>query len=148
MKGRTGTSVLVAIDEWHNTLAKTKVDTSADFQSCGIEGWTWERKKNVDGETYLEPWVFSEILTAKDLIEEGKRLHHCVYSYASSIERKCVSIWSLRVGGVRTLTIELMVSSRTIVQIRGFANRPATTVEKRVIEMWASKNGIAILKKL
>lgn len=144
MKGRTGGSVLRDVEVWHTMLAKTKADNSAVFKPSGFNEEVFERKKNLEGTHYMEQWAFKEILTVKELHEEGKKLHHCVYSYARSIQSGDTAIWSLRVDGSRTLTLEVSVRSCRIVQIRGFGNRKATPLEMTYIQRWAANNRLSI----
>jgi hypothetical protein len=66
---------------------------------------------------------FVELLTAEELIEEGREMQHCVASYANSGASARTSIWSLRKrieSGriIRMATIEVSNKQRAIVQVR------------------------------
>lgn len=38
------------------------------------------------GESNNDYWLFSQITTNKGFSEEGKKMHHCVYSYLSPMQ--------------------------------------------------------------
>ena len=92
----------------------------------------------------------SQVKTSKDLAAEGTAMHHCVYSY----QHKCIdgssSIWSVRrlqrkkgITPERALTLEIN-DDGVIIQIRGFANRPARPEELEAVRYWARKNYLSI----
>lgn len=103
----------------------------------GFNDFIWEKDK-------VDTWTCEEILTPIALSQEGRILHHCVFSYHSSVEKGIVSIWSLRLNDERRITIEVQNASRKIVQVRGLQNRKAKHEEMKVILMWANTNRLSI----
>lgn len=147
MKGRTGTSVLRDVEEWHAILQASRINHKKNetFEpSAFIAPATYERNITVNKTDHVERWTFTEVTSVKGLIEEGKKLAHCVYSYANSCAEGACSIWSMRVDDERRLTLEVRPNAGAIVQIRGFANRAATSGELAMIRRWARENGLDV----
>ena len=74
-------------------------------------------------------------------------MRHCVSAYSAKCIAGYASIWTLRrslSGKVeRLLTIELNRQNRAV-QIRGFANRLASSDEEKVLARWATARGITL----
>lgn len=145
MKGRSPTAVLKAMEEWHKRLAQSK-GGNAEFKTCGIPNFLYE-KKQVQGdgtEIVVKSFRISEILKDKELALEGRKMHHCVYSYRNAIERGTHSIWSLKDDGDRLATIRLFNATRTIVEARGRCNAQITQTARDVIMRWCNTYGISM----
>jgi hypothetical protein len=141
LKGRTINSVLKEVDAWHKELNTQKVfDDKAVYPPSGFSEILVD-----DPDNY---WGIKEILDGQNLLKEGKTMHHCVYSYSGSIKKGIVSIWSLRIFGERTLTIELNNKERKITQVRGKFNKPADKSQLYKIGIWARKNNLEISRHL
>ncbi len=72
-------------------------------------------------------------------------MRHCVASYKASCLDGQTSIWSVTceypIGQVnRSVTLELR--GETLVQCRGFANRPPYDNEATIVKRWAEDNGL------
>ena len=97
-------------------------------------------------------WRIRELLSSQELIAEGRRMHHCVSSYAASCHAGRCSIWSVDVetedGAEALLTIEVGHDAKDIRQVRGLRNRVATEKEKEIIRRWAlqEKLGTELLR--
>jgi len=143
MKGRTGTSVLRAVDEWHAELAKVdRIKVRGKFLPSGYSNGEWEIKRRGQVET----WSCEEILDTGKLLAEGRAMRHCVYSYSRSIADGRVSIWSLRCGESRQLTIEVCNRDRRIVQARGRCNKSPTGIQARELRRWATMNDLTVAR--
>lgn len=164
MQGRTVAAVTRAMEDWHRELGierrpaglrRTWVENDAPpvtFQRSGIRGYRVERddaqaKRN--GFSNVIVYTIQEVLTSDALREEGRKLHHCVYSYRSEIVAGAKSIWSLSVADeltpmVKLVTIEVNNKTKAIVQARGACNRMPKANEDRIIIDWASKNGLSV----
>lgn len=134
MKGRTGASLLAAVERWHGNLRKAYTGASVEFAPSGFAPFRKEEKEVV--------YEIHEILSSGALHKEGQELRHCVSSYAHSVIRGVTSIWSLRADGERAITIEVRNQTKQIVQARGKVNRRTTAVEDRLIQAWATKVGL------
>ncbi len=79
-----------------------------------------------------------ELCTLQGVHQEGRRLSHCVASYAGAASRGECSLWSLRVAGLSMVTIE--VRNGAVVQIRGQHNRAPTQTEMKLVRAWMRTN--------
>ena len=92
-----------------------------------------------------------EVVTAKALAEEGKRMGHCVFSYAWRIEQGDTSIWSVQMedgqgetGNWHMVTVEVRNDLKRVVQAKGRFNRSMTPVELRIVRRWAGSNNLVL----
>ena len=132
LKGRTAASILRLTEAWHREnhtytiLPERRWAHVPDIRDTAIQ----------IGE---KSYVIRQLLSTKEIQEEGKVLNHCVGSYGKDCYEKETSIWSMaeeKTGKV--LTIEVSLPEKRIRQVRGFANRKATDDELAVISQWAS----------
>lgn len=149
MKGRTPVALIRAMQEWHANLARTKTyKGKQDFKPSGFRPMDLDKSHEEQGRKVKEIYHMREILTHKALDDEGKTQKHCVYAYASAIEKGDTSIWALTVeddiGHWRSLTLEVRKSTRTIVQCRGQCNRLPNNREMVAVKAWASLNDLQI----
>jgi hypothetical protein len=91
----------------------------------------------------MKVWRIRELLSSQELIAEGRRMSHCVASYANSCHKGICSIWSMEVetdfGTEPLLTIEVNHQRKEMCQARGKANRLPTDKEKDILRRWAAK---------
>ena len=138
MKGRTVISMLRLMNEWHRSLG---------VMSGGL---TWEpsplrpmliEEPSEDPTAPPIVWHLMELTSGAQLRAEGAALHHCVGSYTSLCWRGMSRIWSLRVRrGEKmrhSLTIEVDLKKRAVVQARGWGNRRASGKPLRLLQEWA-----------
>jgi hypothetical protein len=143
MKGRSVIAVLRAMEEWHQDLTKRKIISGEQYKSSGLKPAHYEFNHRTSSGNYESFYYdINEILNSKDLQAEGKAQHHCVLSYSQSIVNGVCSIWSMKLNGTRSLTIE--VRNRSIVQARGNCNRQASSEEFKIMQRWASENNLSI----
>jgi hypothetical protein len=146
MKGRSALALLRAMEDWHRGLAQVKVVGARVFRPSGLHPKTYDVSRV--GTSREDTWRVFEILSAQALAEEGRAMHHCVYSYARSIESGSCSIWSVTKedenGNWRMLTVEVASRARQIVQARGVCNRPADGTSYKVLVRWANDNALTI----
>jgi len=151
IKGRTITSLTRQSDEWHIAQAIHSAST--------VELFTWNplldssliiHKKQ---EKELKKYRLFELCSSQELIAEGKKMNHCVASYARSCCVKVTSIFTLRCTsfskGTETLaTIEVDVRSQTIVQAKARFNKPISANAQKIMYDWAVENDLKIGKWL
>lgn len=138
-KGKTLASLVRGMELWHRELALLKRLGDRRWEGHAVEDSVWTVENR--GEKPVQ-WSISQILDSKTLGREGSAMHHCVYSYQEKCISGACSIWSLRRGGERALTVEMDADGR-LVQVRGYANRLARPEETKVLRAWASENGLA-----
>jgi hypothetical protein len=107
-------------------------------------------------------WIIQELLTSKEVTEEGKAMHHCVGSYARSCAKGHTSVWSMQVEDTRTgacrrvMTISVQNARKLITQARGRCNRlpGARHTGLRlnqapvILQQWAQQEGLTVPKYL
>lgn len=138
LKGRNPTNVFRDMEKWHAEVLKQKVNGRIEFFPSGISGYT-----GLDDNGNVVSSI-TEILSSKALDDEGKKLHHCVYSYSNQIVNGSTSVWSMRLGGERAITVEVRNQTKKIVQARGLQNRQMNQVERRVLSAWSIQAGLDV----
>lgn len=151
MKGRSVLAMMRAMHEWHGELAKKKAEHGSTFKPTGFKELEIARgARTKEGNFIQEVWRIEELLSSKALNEEGRKLNHCVYSYAWSIEKGTTSIWSLNLESAETdgkqkmVTIEVRNDLKRIVQFRGKFNRQASAREFSILTQWAGMNNLEV----
>ena len=153
MKGRNVETLIRDTHAWHKSLRQLrrqagggvgtesyKPDLTSKWKRSNVKPFSISEGKN----ERKKIWHLAEITNAADLYDEGKSMGHCVYSYLRScIDGKC-SIFSLRVGNVSMVTIE--VRDMRAVQIRGPRNRKPSDKEMSIINNWSKTEHIEITK--
>jgi hypothetical protein len=108
MRGRTPASLLRQMEAWHSALAKMEQPKTA-WPPSGIEDFEFAEGAERSGN--LKVWTITELLSTKALIGEGRRMKHCVATYAQSCVRGVCSIWALELvtfaGRTKVLTLEV-----------------------------------------
>jgi hypothetical protein len=145
MKGRTPASLLRQVEAWHRTLAKAD-QPKADWPRCGIEGFEFVEGAERGGN--LKIWTLTELLSTKALVAEGRKMKHCVATYAHSCAIGRCSIWTLEVetleGRSKILTVEVQNGSRLVCQARGKCNMLPGEKHRGILRRWAEKAGLKL----
>jgi len=151
MKGRSALALLRAMREWHGNLTKEKAIAGKIFRASGFLPARYAELRREARGVIKELWEIEEVLTAKALAEESRRMGHCVYSYAWRIEKGDISIWSVQMedgqgetGRWHMVTVEVRNDLRRIVQAKGRFNRSITPKELQVIRRWANQNNLVM----
>ena len=132
-KGRTLKSMCDMSNKWHNEIQQAKI----------TKQFKWEPKLKNENNSIIQNdviYTFKELESIKELSEEGKALHHCVYSYNNECSKGLCSIVSMKKDIQKLLTIE--IRNNKICQIKGNCNRLPTSQENNIIYKWAIKNNI------
>ena len=156
MKGRTAVALVRLVEEWHRALASEN-RPAREWAKSGYRGfeakwWTGETEETAD------TWTVQELLSSRELHQEGRSMSNCVATYASSCLAGGCSIWSMRKrapydsAGVRVMTIEVANKTRQIVQARGRFNllprssdaSPDLKAAPEVLQRWASEAGLTL----
>jgi hypothetical protein len=145
VKGRTVPSILRLIREWHRGIGRTYTSSRLSWPRSLYRPWLIEEPRR-DEEEIPKRWQMVELSNSAELREEGAALQHCVSSYAHRCYQGNSSIWSLRMWRsekVRpVLTVEIDMKKRAVVQARGMANRSASGKPRRLLQDWASREGL------
>ena len=145
MKGRTVSSIVRLMHEWHRGLGTTNGRLTwarSPLRPMLIE------EPGVDPAAPPIVWDLRELTNGEQLRMEGAALHHCVASYADRCWRGSSRIWSLRTRRGDTLrhvlTIEVDTNRRVVVQARGSRNRPASGKPLRLLREWALREHLQV----
>jgi hypothetical protein len=145
MKGRTPASLLRQVEAWHRTLAKAE-QPKAEWPRSGVAGFEFVEGAERGGS--LKIWTITELLSTKGLVAEGRKLKHCVATYAHSCARGACSIWTLEVetfeGRAKLLTVEVRNAARLICQARGKCNALPAEKHRGILRRWAEQAGLQL----
>jgi len=160
--GRTITSVIKLTNEWHECLrreaeadraahradmlnragngkSEKAIDTSK-WKGMGVSQYRVEKEECV--------WTITELLTAQDLLNEGRKMRNCVSSYAYTCASGKSSIFTVeRIYSVsqlieKTATVEVSRANRSVIQAKGKCNTAVPPKAMSVITKWAQANRI------
>ena len=84
-----------------------------------------------------------ELRNSRDLLQEGKKMKHCVGSYAESCYARKSSIWSMRCNGERQLTIEVNKKG-VLLQAYGNCNQDASKRQRKILKKWVKLNNLTV----
>lgn len=93
-------------------------------------------------------YKIKQLLTNKDLIEEGRTLSHCVGTYTNNCIDRGSFIFSLcleQENDENTPLITIEVNANTIRQKKGKKNRSCSQEEDYIIRKWAKENKLKFL---
>ncbi|MBM4027823.1 MAG: hypothetical protein FJ280_20845 [Planctomycetes bacterium] len=150
MRGRTATSLLRQVEVWHRQLGRESTAKSLEWRHSPIRDYQFvEGTKEARN---MRIWRIRELVSARELISEGRQQHHCVATYAQSCSTGRCSIWTMEaqteLGIEKCVTIELHSADKMIRQVRGRRNRFPTEQEKQILQRWASQEGLRITPSL
>jgi hypothetical protein len=162
--GRTVTSVIALANEWHEQLRREEAAGRVQREAY-LQG-RWQDRKNGklpdtskwDGmglpqfrhETDEYIWTITELKTAQDLLNEGRKMKNCVASYAYSCASGNSAVFTVeRVYPVsqaieKAATLEVHQSNRTLVQAKGKCNSGLTPKTMNIVTRWAAANRITV----
>ena len=135
-------NLLEEVEAWHEELALLRIGQykrTFNLPKSDIETFKIEYKK--------KNYRIKQLLTNKELIEEGRTLSHCVGTYTDNCIIRGSFIFSLRLeseeGSLPLITIEVI--DKKIRQKRGKKNRLCQKDEDYIIQSWAEENELKFL---
>lgn len=128
-KGRQVRSVIEQSTEYHARIRSG--NAYRPNYRWDSHGWNWQYRDFAGLQ-----WKFVELLSSRELQDEGMAMRHCVGGYDGRCVAGASAIVSLRQGENRRLTIEIAPRVLKIVQARGERNRSETREEATVIRAW------------
>ena len=148
MRGRTAESLLRQVTRWHQRLAGSNEVQVRNWNPCGISGFKFP--EGLESSHNFRIWTIRELLGTAALVVEGRKLHHCVATYASSCASGATSIWTLESesysGVSKLITLEVNPRTRTINQARGRQNRKMKEQEISVVTRWCAEAGLKLAR--
>jgi hypothetical protein len=145
MKGRTPASLLRQVEAWHRMLARVD-QPKAEWPRSGIASYEFVEGAERGGN--LKIWTITELLSTKALVAEGRKMKHCVATYAHSCASGACSIWTLEAetfeGRAKILTVEVQNAARLICQARGQCNMLHGEKHRGILRRWAEQAGLQV----
>lgn len=160
-KNRNENSVMKIVISWHE-----KINAEARQERKAFNDFRRYRKNSekIVDTTYVKNtsikypiWIYydrqektsfkcSQILSYQDLIDEGRTMHNCVSSYHGVCLTNKTQIFSMLCNEENYMTIEYRPRDRTIVQARLRYNRSLTEYAKKILNKFATDNGLKVHK--
>ena len=137
LKGRSIASVLRFYEEWKSYLNMIKgIGENKDFKPSSFQSFRIHHGKMLV--------TIKQIKNVKELFEEGKKMKHCVGTYAGHCVNSHSSIWTMKLHlpnkkVEKALTIEVLEKEKSINEALGKCNRDATDLENKWLEAWAKR---------
>lgn len=99
-------------------------------------GWDWCES------TPAGTWSLRELCSARELVDEGIAMNHCVALYAERCAVGSSAVFSLSRDGARVATVELAPHVRRVAQARGKNDRLCNESERAAIDRWLATLGM------
>lgn len=146
LAGRTPKSLERLMAEWGRVLAGGRRPCRS-WASSGLQAMTYQAAPGAP----LWHWV--ELLDTPSLIDEGRRMRHCVGTYGGYCRSGAGSIWSLRrqVGDgprVSVLTVDVERRKGRVDDARASCNRKARGLPRELLLRWARRNSLGVAPHL
>jgi hypothetical protein len=141
LKGRTFGSLIKLSNDWHRDQQMVKFGSANLYwDGLDIPDWRWRNKKEEI------TWEVRQLHTSKQLMNEGRRMKHCVASYAQRCVQGHSAIFSLTSDDgtnrpEKEVTIEL-TNMKRLIQARGRFNKPPSNAAQKVLNKWYAANNI------
>ncbi|WP_353777225.1 PcfJ domain-containing protein [Winogradskyella sp. 3972H.M.0a.05] len=151
IKGRTIISLTRQSDEWHREQANIRTTFISVLTWDPYLPYSYFRIEESKG--IKKTFTLFELCSSGELINEGRKMNHCVASYARSCHSGRSRIFTLRskeVPGSEEImaTIEVHLASKTIVQAKAKYNKPISKKAIFIIKKWALQHDLNISKWL
>ena len=142
LKGRSLASVQRHLEEWKKQIEWVKaIKSLGEFPKPPFKNFEYETNSNRYQIRYLKNY--------KELAEEGRKMKHCVASYADNCLMKESSIWSLRrITGkgvfkrLATVEIGLNDGKYELDEFQAKCNQKPTDFAINLVKQWATEEGI------
>ena len=102
MQGRTVDSLMRQVEAWHRTINRSAPSRNLAWAASDIAGFD-----RIEGEGAKQRrFAIVELTSGAELLAEGRAMSHCVGSYAQSCASGRTAIFSLRVTGSGSASLE------------------------------------------
>ena len=161
VKGRSIDKLLHQMEAWHEELGRDLGGEDAAYFGRGRKPVVRWEPSGIGSLRILEEnpqtgekttWMIQELLSTRELLSEGRGMHHCVASYAKNCRKGNTSIWSLQAmnsGQERqpVMTIAVDARSKNITQVRGKYNISPVGKAKNVKQQSLNRAYIRLLSR-
>ena len=177
VKGRSVGKLLSQMEEWHEELGRdlaAEGDTTfgrgrrslVRWEPSGLRPLTIQEENSQTGENIT--WRVQELLSNRELLAEGRSMHHCVASYEKNCRKGATSIWTLQAVAEDqerepVMTIAVDPRRKNITQVRGKYNIAPVgkassakqrtlnraymrllTRSQRIFQRWVTQEGLSV----
>lgn len=149
VEGRTVASLERRAREWNRVVCWG--GGSAHWPAAA---WTGREERAELPDQRVACWYLFQLRDVTALQAEGKAMRHCVGSYSYQCTRGVSTIWTLRrrveragqeVTRMRSVfTLEIDPRTRTLVQVKGFANRKPGGPGVAIVQRWVAEQGLRV----
>lgn len=158
LKGRTPAALLRLMAAWHEALGK-HVEPEVTWPPAPLKPFqrverisrpprAHDPRGQAAPDEEVRVWTISELCSSRELVLDGRQMHHCVATYVRACRFRLSSIWSLQLetrnGRCRLLTIEVQLATRKIVQARRKYNGWPQAAELALMAEWAAREGLVV----
>ena len=153
IKGRSFNSIMRMVNLWHKETSRSKNIPSVSWRKSSIREFVnLEEIHGSDGNRRQRIWSISQLLSAAQLHDEGRKMGHCAGSYYMSCYRGKTTVWSMKLEAAefikRVMTIEVDPHSRIIRQARAKYNRRPKNASMNILKKWAAKENLTFSQYL
>jgi hypothetical protein len=160
--GRTVSSVILLSNEWHADQQREEAIRAALADAARAERrrnrtgqvvckerWQGIPVSNFKFENGEHVWTVVQLCSARELVNEGRTMKHCIASYIGKCSLGACGIFNVssrdKTTGVviSRATIEVL-PNRTIMQAKGKCNTIISNGTMHIITRWAQKNRLKI----
>ena len=145
LRGRTLMSLRRHQANWRSELIEKGLMPPLDIHPLDFP---WKRCK-ISSFRFEEEgiaWTIDELLTPRELRNEGRVMQHCVAEYTSECARGMTTIWSMKchqgTRKRRTLTIEVAPKAKVILQASGKQNCTPSVEVSEILKRWAKQESL------
>lgn len=140
MKGRSQASLVRLLDPIVQQLENKFLSRPCEWMPDELNGFHYQEHPGQPG------YRIVQLLTSRDLINEGRRMNHCVGSYYAQCVKGQKSVWSIRRGkslnGKSIATIALNPGTKTVVEAKGVSNRDVPEEAEKVLRAWVKNENL------
>lgn len=114
-------------------------DLSDKEQALAYDRQIQKQFEEMNRQYHFVKYGFAVLLprTAKEILEEGQNLHHCVGSYIKDVvKRECTILFVRKVGEQEKSLCTIEICNGKMVQARCYGNQPPTSAIQRFLARW------------
>ena len=162
--GRTIYSVIRLVNEWHYDLRRLQENQRRQHEGLHYaHQTTGPNEKPIDTSKWKGlgimqfrystdeyTWTITELRSAQDLLNEGRKMKNCVSSYAYKCASGDTAIFTIERIYLanqiidKAATVEVHIANREVVQAKGKCNTAITPKTMNVLTRWAQANRLTV----
>ncbi len=145
LRGRTLMSLRRHQANWRSELIEKGLMPPPDVHPLDFP-WKRSKIRSFRLEEDDAAWTIDELLTPREVRNEGRIMQHCVSDYISACEQGKTTLWSMKCQKGeqkrRALTIEVAPKSKVILQASGKQNCSPSVKVSEILNRWVKQEGL------